>query len=389
MGALQYIDVPGYAALLLRRRITDSSLPGALLARAHEWLAGSGATWSEGEHQWRFASGATLSFGYLDQPRDRYRYQSSEFQYIAFDELTQFSEEEYTYLFSRLRRPRGLDVPPRMRGATNPGGVGHDWVRRRFLIEGRTQGRWFIPARLSDNPHLDQEEYRESLERLDSTTRAQLLEGDWEAGDDGLLPYDEILACEQPTLWRSPADRRGDEELYVGVDVGRTRDLTVIWTWERLGDVFWCRDMLTLAETSFSEQHDLIRERLHWGAAGCAIDKGGIGYQLAEELEREFPHVARGIALSAVTQGRLARRLAVAFRERRVRIPSDPALRADLRQVRRPRIVGGVDRVETARSELGHADRFWAAALGYEAGSQGEGESRGPASLPRSFRPPR
>jgi hypothetical protein len=391
MSALQYIDVPGYAALLLRRRITDSSLPGAILTRSHEWMTGSEARWNSEKRTWTFPSGATLTFGYLDRPQDKFRYQSSEFQFIGFDELTQFEEGEYTYLFSRLRRRADSDVPLRMRGASNPGGIGHDWVRRRFLIEGPENGRWFIPARVDDNPHLDREEYVRSLASLDHLTRAQLLEGDWEVGDDGLLSFDDITGCEGETLWPEgePKDQ-GRRELYVGVDVGRTRDLTVIWTWERIGDVYWCREIKVMSNVSFGEQKEVIQCSLHRHVIRCAIDKGGIGFQLAEELEREYPHLVEGVQLTAGVQGRMAQRLAVAFRERRVRIPKDDDLRADLRLVRKLRTISGIDRVTTERSHVGHADRFWAAALGFEAAALCETPPPvTTAMLPRSFRPNR
>jgi hypothetical protein len=384
MAALQYVDQPGYAALLLRRTLADLSLPGALLERSQQWLANTAARWREADKTWTFPSGATLSFGYLDHPGHKYRYQSSEFQFIGFDELTQFGEAEYTYLFSRLRRTRGGKVPLRMRSASNPGGVGHDWVRRRFLLEPDTE-RIFVPARIADNPHLRQEEYAASLQALDPITRAQLLDGDWEVNDECLIPYEVMLACQADCLWgeRAPATRRG--ELYVGVDVGRTRDLTVIWTWEKVGDICWCREVLTLGNTSFRKQKDAIEARLTRSVVQCAIDKGGIGYQLAEELERAHRGVVVGVQLSAGVQGRLAQRLAVAFHERRVRIPDDAVLRDDFRLVRRPRVVGGVDRVETLRSAVGHADRFWAAALGFDAAATFTPPKAVHASLPRSL----
>lgn len=190
MAALQFVDVPGYSAILFRRSYTDLSLPGALMSRAKEWLAGTGASWDGTTKTWAFPSGATLSFGYLDRGDDRYRYQSSEYAFIGFDELTQFPEDDYKYLFSRLRRNvqlrlGGEGVPLRMRAATNPGGPGHDWVRKRFGIRGRPKTaivqdeRAFVPARLDDNPSLDRVEYTAALGELDSFTRLQLLEGDW------------------------------------------------------------------------------------------------------------------------------------------------------------------------------------------------------------------
>jgi len=181
MAALQYVDTPGYSALILRRTFTDLSLPGALIDLAHEWLDGTEAHWDGRKHVWTFPSGATLTFGYLMTEGQRTRYRSAQFQTICFDELTQFSEVTYRYMFSRLRRPQGLNVPLRMRSASNPGDVGHGWVKQRFLIEGKKHGRVFIPARLSDNPHIDAESYLQSLNRLDPVTRRQLLEGDWDA----------------------------------------------------------------------------------------------------------------------------------------------------------------------------------------------------------------
>jgi hypothetical protein len=210
MGALEYVDVPGYAAIIFRRSFTDLSLPSAIMARSKVWLADTDAVWNEQAKQWRFAGGAVLQFAYMEHYGDEERYQSAEFQYVGFDELTQFPEEQYTFLFSRLRRPMVpcnvclgpwpcaqhpqakphastdpvalalRQVPLRMRAASNPGGIGHGWVKKRFPIDGVARpGRVFIPARLDDNPHLDKVAYRKSLSHLGETLRLQLEEGDW------------------------------------------------------------------------------------------------------------------------------------------------------------------------------------------------------------------
>jgi predicted phage terminase large subunit-like protein len=180
MAALQYAWVPGYAALILRRTYADLALSGAIMDRSLQWLSGSDAHWDASGHKWTFPSGATLTFGYLESERDKYRYQSAEFQFIGFDELTQFTETQYSYLFSRLRRLKDVDVPLRMRSASNPGGVGHEWVKNRFKIDtGGDSSRPFIGAKLDDNPHVDQEAYEEALSKLDYVTREQLRRGDW------------------------------------------------------------------------------------------------------------------------------------------------------------------------------------------------------------------
>lgn len=224
MAALQYVDVPGYAAIIFRRTFSDLSLPGAIMDRAQEWLSKSDAKWNDNKKTWTFPSGATLTFAYLQVDKDKFRYQGAEFQFIGFDELTQFPEDHYKYLFSRCRRPEApadkedfawaarvaralAKVPLRVRGATNPGGEGHRWVARRFLDklpdepdEDTTEAweasqqvanmRIFIPSKLEDNPSLDKGAYEASLRVLDPITRAQLRHGDWLIRQPGMWVFD-------------------------------------------------------------------------------------------------------------------------------------------------------------------------------------------------------
>jgi phage terminase large subunit-like protein len=219
MGALQYVDRPGYAALILRKDLPRLALAGGLIPRSHQWLQNTEARWNHSRRQWSFpvedGPPATLTFGYLSRPLDKFRYASSEFQYIAFDELTDFAEDDYLFLFSRLRRPRTLRVPLRMRAAGNPGGVGHLWVKRRFIPEAlaagidgpadaaagqseadgvclpggmwRKAGRLFLPARIADNPALDEAEYRQTLAHLPPVERERLMNGDWQIQEQGLI----------------------------------------------------------------------------------------------------------------------------------------------------------------------------------------------------------
>lgn len=197
-GFAQYADIPTYKGIIFRRTFRDLALPGALMDRSHQWWDKTDAKWSSQDYSWTFPSGAILQFGYLETENHKYRYQSAEFQYIFFDELTQFTKSQYTYLFSRLRRltPEALErmgvdveIPVRMRSATNPGGVGHEWVKERFIGTPakpvQHPSRLFIPSRLEDNPSLDQEQYEKSLAELDPVTRAQLRKGDWSASNRG------------------------------------------------------------------------------------------------------------------------------------------------------------------------------------------------------------
>ena len=135
--------------------------------------------WNANNYTAVFPSGARISFGYLNNSQDYLRYKGAEFQFIGMDEVTEIREADYRYLFSRLRRPASgplAKVPLRMRSASNPA---PNWVRQRFIIEGKEQGRIFVPSFLTDNPGIDAASYRQSLQALDPIERKRLEEGDW------------------------------------------------------------------------------------------------------------------------------------------------------------------------------------------------------------------
>ena len=180
MAAMQYVDVPGYSAILFRRTYADLSLPGALMDRFKDWIAPhDDIHWNANSYVATFPSGARISFGYLNNTNDYLRYKGSEFQFIGMDEVTEIRESDYRYLFSRLRRPANgplSQVPLRMRAASNPA---PNWVRQRFIVEGLETNRIFVPSLLTDNPGIDAVSYRQALQALDPVERRRLEEGDW------------------------------------------------------------------------------------------------------------------------------------------------------------------------------------------------------------------
>ena len=183
-AALMYVDVPGYAALILRRSYRSFEQQGGLVELSKQWLSGTDAAWNEAIATWRFPCGATLAFRHL---HDVGHLQGSQFQFIGVDELAEVEEQDYLYLFARLRAEATSPIPRRMRVTSNPVGPGVEWVYRRFLVEGASGGRIFIPARFEDNPHLDRVGYRASLAQLPWFLRGALEEGRWDIRPEGGL----------------------------------------------------------------------------------------------------------------------------------------------------------------------------------------------------------
>lgn len=204
---LRWVGLPNFRGIIFRR--TFPELEKSIVDRSRQLYKAvvPGADYNDQKKLWTFPSGARIYFGHLEHESSVYDHQSAEYQYIAFDELTHFTERQYTYLLTRARSSKG--VPIRIRAGSNPGGDGHEWVMKRWgrwldreskeplepgerawytntndgeqwVPQGTPEAfsRQFIPGRLDDNPHLGPE-YRRSLMGQDRVTRARLLEGDW------------------------------------------------------------------------------------------------------------------------------------------------------------------------------------------------------------------
>lgn len=235
-SALQYVDVPGYAALIVRKNYPDLSQPGGLMYRAQDWLGGRDCYWNEEKKTWTFpcAGGgrATLTFGHMDSEGEKKRYKGGEYQFIGVDELTDFTKDEALFLMSRLRRTVSLHVPVRFRAASNPGGKGHNWVKERYIDGAGTGDRVFIPSVLEDNPHIPLAEYEKFLNRLDPVTRERLRHGDWTVIDGGTIFnlawwkqfWDEppVMVASRVRAWDLAAGVTKDNKETAGVLMSRT-----------------------------------------------------------------------------------------------------------------------------------------------------------------------
>jgi phage FluMu gp28-like protein len=205
------------------------------------------------------------------------------------------------------------------------------------------------------------------------------------ANDEGaFLSYDLIAGCEyRPTdIWEMGPPKLVDGrltacsahgsplgDLYLGVDVGRNKDLTVMWLIERIAGVQFTRKIVELQNVKFSAQEDSLYAllELHNVRRVC-IDATGLGMQFAERAAEKFgSYRVEGIKFTGPVKEQLAYPVRSAFEDKCLRIPKEDHIRADLRAIKKTTTASGNIRFDADRSENGHADRFWALALAVEA----------------------
>lgn len=176
----------GSKQLVLRR--TFSELDKSLIRTSLALFPKELYTFNSSSHVGKFRNGSIIDFGYCAGENDVYQYQSAEYDVIRFDELTHFTENQYVYLLSRVRGANGF--PKQVKSTTNPGGVGHSWVKARF-VDPAPYGesftgedgmkRIFLPSLLKDNKflYLGDPGYEKRLLALPEREKKALLYGDW------------------------------------------------------------------------------------------------------------------------------------------------------------------------------------------------------------------
>jgi len=187
IDALLYaLKYTGSKQLILRR--TFPELEKSLIRTHLEFYPLNVYKYNTSQHTGRFVNKSLIDFGYCDKESDVYKYQSAEYDVMRFDELTHFTESMYTYLISRVRGANNF--PKQIKSSTNPGNIGHQWVKERFIdvcspnkaYTTKSGTRIFIPAKVKDNKFLlDKDpEYIKRLENLSEDDKKALLYGDWD-----------------------------------------------------------------------------------------------------------------------------------------------------------------------------------------------------------------
>ena len=178
------------------------------------------------------------------------------------------------------------------------------------------------------------------------------------------LPYDLIAICEKQDILKSLDEITND--LYVGIDIGRKKDLTVIWCLERFENTKYTRKVEILEKTPFHIQYEIISNILkHPKLRRCCIDSTGLGMQIAETAQRQFgEYRIEPVMFTNKSKEEMAYNLRTNFEDKSIFIPSEHEIREDLHSIRRITTKAGNIRFDAESSEVnGHADRFWALAL--------------------------
>ena len=192
------------------------------------------------------------------------------------------------------------------------------------------------------------------------------------ADDDAkFLEYGLITANEYPggVEWQRGLRGPFNGRLFAGVDIGRKRDLTVLWVVEQLGDVFYTRHVEAMERMRKSDQEKILWPWFEICDRIC-IDATGLGIGWADDAQDKFgENRVEAVTFTAPVKEALAYPLRGAFEDRTFRIPEDPVIRADLRKVQKVVSAAGNIRFVAESTPDGHADRFWAAALALHAGA--------------------
>lgn len=200
--ALRQVDKPWYRGLILRKIVKELK---QLTERAQMYYKAAypNVKYNATTRTFRFSSGATITFDSLFRPQDKLKFQGLQFEFIGFDELTQFLQEEYTYMKSR-NRANGPGMRVYLRATGNPGGIGHGWVKNYFVRAGKPNktvwehtkvrtpegkiiefdsSRVFVPSSVFDNKILlkNDPNYLKRLATMDEADRNALLYGDWDS----------------------------------------------------------------------------------------------------------------------------------------------------------------------------------------------------------------
>ncbi len=329
--ATRQVHIPHYKGLLLRKTYPQLT---ELIEKSQRYYpkAFPKARYNESKHTWTFPSGAKIVFGSMQHTSDKQNYQGKAYDFVGFDELTHFTYEEYIYLLGR-NRPNGPGTRCYMRATANPGGVGHGWVKDRFITamkpmetvwgkvtvehpDGHTteeyRSRIFVPSSVFDNKVLlaNDPGYLTRLASLPEAEKRALLYGDWDSYSGQFF-----------TEWRNDPEHYKDRRwthvidpfkppahwpIYRSYDFGVNKPFSVGWwavdddgVFYRIARLYGCTGEPNVGvrwttEQQFSKiaemerEHPYLKSKRILGVADPAIWQENGGISIAETAETKF-----------------------------------------------------------------------------------------------------
>ena len=327
--ALRQVHIPHYKGIIFRRTFPQLR---ELIDKTYRIYPQShpGARYNSTSHVWTFPSGAQIWFGSMQHEDSKYNYHGQAFDFVAFDELTTFTSTQYKYMYSRCR-PNGPGTRCYIRATTNPGNIGHGWVKARFItaappmtpiiedvdvrdpsgdVISVKRDRIFVPATVFDNKELlnNDPNYLASLGMLPDAERAAQLYGDWNSFSGQVF-----------NEWRNDPERYYDRlwthvvepfpipetwPIYRGMDWGYARPFSVGWyavgpggvlyrirelygcTGEPNTGVKWTPAKVAEKIQEIESQDPNIKGRDVYGVADTAIFATDSGTPISEAFER-------------------------------------------------------------------------------------------------------
>lgn len=311
--AIRQVEIPHYRGIIFRKTFPQLA---DLIDRSRDIYkrAYPKAQYNISAHQWEFPSGAKIEFGSMQRVQDRTKYQGRRFDFVGFDELTHFTWEEYSYMYSR-NRPGGEGTRVYMRATANPGGIGHGWVKNHFITvakprtrviqklnivdpEGKliemSRSRIFIPATVFDNKELlkNNPNYLANLALLSEKDRNALLYGDWDSFSGQVFtewrndPQGYETQCFTHVI--KPFNIPSNWRIYRGYDFGYAKPFSFGWY-------------------AVSEDNTIYRIAEYYGCTGTPNEGLKIEAQQqareAKQIEREHPLLrGRGFLVLRILQ---------------------------------------------------------------------------------------
>jgi len=312
---LRDMNNPNFRGILFRR--TNDELR-ELKSKSKELypLAIPDMKWHERDNQWTAPSGATFWMTYLERDDDVLRYQGQAFNWIGFDEITQYpSPHPWDYMRSRLRAAKNSGLKLYSRATTNPGGPGHGWVKKMFIdpapagksfwatnIENgqplvypkghAREGQYlfkrrFIPARLEDNPYLYEDgNYEANLLSLPEHQRKQLRDGNWDIAEGAaFVEFNRDVHVIEP--FKIPAHWAR----FRACDYGYGSKSGVLWfAVGEYGELYVYRELVTTKVTAVDLAYMVLdmekQEKVRYGVLDSSLwhNRGDQGPSLAEQM---------------------------------------------------------------------------------------------------------